>query len=451
MKITFLLLLGISYLHTFGQDFKLNPQDLSVSKYASHIPPDAFEVLHDPTLASNLVKGKAIPSRLSGPDTLLIDSILIWDWDSLSQTWLLYFRFIDIQFSSTNLLEKYTVQYRTGSEWINDFRYTFTYDDQGQVTSELDEGWEGNDWTLHYLRVNTYDDLHNLLSQTFQSWEGDFWQHTGRRVHLYDTANLRLSTVYQNFEGDHFENSSQYLYTYDEEGHLIHELGNVWLDSDWSPFIQVFNTFDHLSNQLFDLVETFDGIEWTNYSQSGFEYDANHNRTYHLQQSWNGVQWENDVQFYYTFDAANNPATDLEQIWNGSEWKTRTTLSYTHDQENYRISYVHNYFRNAGLLASYADSIHYYYPTVTSTAETLAPPDHLIISPNPTKGFLTIENDVDIVSVSVYNATGAHIENLKTHASINQMMLDLTGMIPGLYFLQVKTVSGIYCERVILQ
>lgn len=453
MKNTLLLLLCTSFLNAFGQNFPsarlhtshgapISNTQQRITGHTTQRPVNSTVQHHQASDQWNALT--------SMTDIQVIDSIYIWDWDSLSQTWFIDYRIIDILYSSGFLPEQYIAQYYNGNTWTNDYRYTLAYDANNQITRETEEVWTGDDWEFEYQTLFTYDEHQNLTSETFQSWAGDFWEIGGHQLNTYDTAHHLISLLYQELNIDEYENRYLSLYTYDQDGNRIHELYQYWFDGQWIDNFQTFNTFDHLSNQLFDLVQTYDGTEWINYRQSGFQYDTQNNRTYHLQQAWYGVEWENEFQYYYTYDPANNPATDLEERWNGTDWYTYSTVSYTHDPEQYRISEVYSYYINGGTQASVADSTHYYYHVVTGLTEMSSPVDELIISPNPTTGHFTIDHTEVILAVDVYSMTGALIDHVKSSQDLTCININISGNKPGMYAVHIRTASAVYWTKVML-
>lgn len=75
----------------------------------------------------------------------------------------------------------------------------------------------------------------------------------------------------------------------------------------------------------------------------------------------------------------------------------------------------------------------------------------LAMSPNPTKGRFTIQlTDVKGQStISVYNIIGGVIKNFKTERSTIDM--DLSGLTPGIYLVNVKNGSKIATEKIVIQ
>ena len=109
-----------------------------------------------------------------------------------------------------------------------------------------------------------------------------------------------------------------------------------------------------------------------------------------------------------------------------------------------------SYYTIGGTHASFADSTHYYYHTVTGLTEASSPVDKLIISPNPTTGQFIIEHEKEILTVDVYNMTGALIDHVKFPQKQTINYINISGNKPGMYIIKIRTASGVYGARVIL-
>ena len=142
MRIIFLLLLCNTFLNVFGQNF---PSANIHPKHVSYIT-NSQQGIHGHTPqrpAMSPAQYFQSPDRLNALGSVsgiqVIDSIYIWDWDSVTQAWFIDYRIIDIIYSSGFLPEHYIAQYYDGNTWTNDYRYTLAYDANNQMTRETEE------------------------------------------------------------------------------------------------------------------------------------------------------------------------------------------------------------------------------------------------------------------------------------------------------------------------
>ena len=82
------------------------------------------------------------------------------------------------------------------------------------------------------------------------------------------------------------------------------------------------------------------------------------------------------------------------------------------------------------------------YPTaIEETGE-----DHFKLYPNPTTGILRINAREKISEVEVENSAGISIKGISCNSGA--VTIDLSGNVPGLYLVRIKTESGVVCRKV---
>jgi hypothetical protein len=82
------------------------------------------------------------------------------------------------------------------------------------------------------------------------------------------------------------------------------------------------------------------------------------------------------------------------------------------------------------------------YPTaIGETGE-----DHFKLYPNPTTGILRISAREKISEVEVINSAGISIKGISCNSG--EVTIDLSGNVPGLYLVRIKTGSGVVCRKV---
>ena len=151
------------------------------------------------------------------------------------------------------------------SSWGNNWKSTYTYDDNGNPTEILGHNWDEptSSWVNEWKGTYTYDNIGNLTEELSQSWDG------------------AISS---------WVNDSKYTFTYDSNGNRTKELWQYW-----------------------------DGAisSWVNDSKYTFTYDSNGNRAESLSQSWDGAisSWVNEWKGTYTYDSNGNRTERLGQDW----------------------------------------------------------------------------------------------------------------------------------------
>jgi hypothetical protein len=67
------------------------------------------------------------------------------------------------------------MEYWSEGQWKNYFRYTYTYDTQGNMLSELMGYWINGQWINLSRVLQQYDTLGNLISESSAMWTGSSW------------------------------------------------------------------------------------------------------------------------------------------------------------------------------------------------------------------------------------------------------------------------------------
>ena len=95
-----------------------------------------------------------------------------------------------------------------------------------------------------------------------------------------------------------------------------------------------------------------------------------------------------------------------------------------------------------GVEGWYLDEL-YVYNCSTLAVEDAKKQNGISVFPNPTSGFVTIQNtkNSDLKTVEIYNVAGQLIKNFKLNSGTNKASLDMSQLLNGTYILKVKSES----------
>lgn len=95
-----------------------------------------------------------------------------------------------------------------------------------------------------------------------------------------------------------------------------------------------------------------------------------------------------------------------------------------------------------GVEGWYLDEL-YVYNCITLAVEDVKKQNGISVFPNPTSGFVTIQNtkNSDLKTVEIYNVAGQLIKNFKLNSGTNKASLDMSQLLNGTYILKVKSES----------
>ena len=129
----------------------------------------------------------------------LMDSVYGWQWDTVPNGWAINpsWKDINIVYDANNNLTSGLEQNWNGSAWVNSWQGTFTYDANNNLTSELYQNWNGTTWVNSWQHTYTYDANNNQTSELYQTWNGSAWVNSRQSTYTYDANNFIQSEAYK--------------------------------------------------------------------------------------------------------------------------------------------------------------------------------------------------------------------------------------------------------------
>ena len=73
-----------------------------------------------------------------------------------------------------------------GSNWVNDWKNTYTYDGNNNKTEELYQRWDGSNLANWRKNTYTYDGNNNKTEELSQYWRGSAWVNGSKTSYTYD-------------------------------------------------------------------------------------------------------------------------------------------------------------------------------------------------------------------------------------------------------------------------
>lgn len=124
----------------------------------------------------------------------------------------------------TQLNENWTKE----NVWVNALRYTWTYDVNGNILLNLYEIYSNNTWNNYECYECTYNTTGDMLTKLQERWTASTstWGPTARYTWTYDANRNILSDLLEFYRNEMWNVSLQLTYTYDEYGNSI-SLDNV--------------------------------------------------------------------------------------------------------------------------------------------------------------------------------------------------------------------------------
>lgn len=214
------------------------------------------------------------------------------------------------------------------SIWQNNERLTRTYNSDGNMVFQLKEEWNESVWENYSQWTFSYDSAGNSTTILSQDWYGDSWNNYGLETTTYDSAGYINAIVQAYWGGSDWQNESRSVHTYNG-GYLMISTSEYYEGSEWVSSSRLNYTYDNNGNMTTMLEEQWDGSDWQNRRRSTLSYNTDGNETSYLFEQWNGEEWQSGARITSTYDSNGNINTSVLTFWIGSDWLNLQRTTYT--------------------------------------------------------------------------------------------------------------------------
>lgn len=278
MKKIILLILALSTLHVFGQDFPFDKSGEILSQILvdgvwTNAQKDVYTYIPD---ADGVCKEQYINT---------------YTWDLENSMWKDYSRYTYTYTPEENEVSVLLEIAAENEEWVLNSLKTMTYSDSDQLLSELEESYsngianpntlktyeynaedelnslqfqiwdfEAMVWVNNWLTLYEYDDSGEVSATVFQSWNADLeeWTNLLRTENTYE-PNLLIQSHFTYSEGELIL-ASRNTKDLNDDGKITYDLREFWNAnaSIWIAIESVTNTYDTNSGVL--LSKTYENV-----------------------------------------------------------------------------------------------------------------------------------------------------------------------------------------------
>jgi hypothetical protein len=354
------------------------------------------------------------------------------------------------------LVIEYIQQEWDGSAWVNNEKYSFTYDGNNNRTEQIFQNWDGSVWVNSSKYSLTYDGNNNRTEQISQTWNGSAWVNSSKYSVTYNGNNNRTEQIFQTCNGSAWVNNWKYSYTYDGNNNLTEWLYQEWYGSAWVNNEKYSLTYDGNNNPTVYLVQNWDGSAWVNNWKYSFTYDGNNNRTEQIFQTWDGSAWVNNEKYSFTYDGNNNRTEQIFQTWDGSAWVNNWKYSFTYDGNNNRTEQISQTW-NGSAWVNVGKYTYSYIPTGIEQFEGEVSTYSLSNNyPNPFNPTTRISYTIpkrSNVNIKVYSLLGSEVAELvkgEMEAGSYDIEFNAANLPSGVYFYRIQSGNFIDTKKMLL-
>lgn len=269
---------------------------------------------------------------------------------------------------------------------------------------------------------NSSGDIQEVVNYTWNntlsSWEDQF-----RTQYFYSSGDLILE-IFQTSDGT-WVNNYKIEYTYNSSGLVETSTKYIWDGADWEDFGVIYHSYNSL-NQLESDSVVQNGVtelKTTNtYNSSGqlIQQDVFH---------WDSGLWQAYSRSTKSYNTSGLVSEQIEQMWADTGFRNNNRFTYT-----YMGTEVDEMIQFAWNGASWQNA----FMSTTCSSKALGiteKKESIQIYPNPATDYLKTNYRGDY---SIYSVTGELIQKGK----VSQGTIGLSGVKPGLYYLQAQEVHS---------
>jgi hypothetical protein len=220
------------------------------------------------------------------------------------------------------------------------YRITYTYDNSGNILTELGEGWNNNAWDNWSRYTYTYDNSGNNLSYLVQRWDNNKWLNYSRNTYTYNNSGKLLTNIYEdNLNSDFPVKFRKDTFTYDNAGNQLTEYRAKWDNNGWVDYQRITKTYDNFNHCLTILYEYNTTGAWDKFQDCQFTYDIS---GHILTENWLQFLYGNIIlyKFTHTYDNYGNQLTYLQEVWENDIFSDGYRNTNTYDNSGNRLTHL---------------------------------------------------------------------------------------------------------------
>ncbi len=198
----------------------------------------------------------------------------------------------------------------------NNELYTFTYNENLDILSELKQVWGNGAWVNSDLETHEYNNSFQETLKTDSRWNGSNWEVTFKEFYTYENDNLVMSyNMYLNELTGVLLNGQKETYSYGNTPYVVEYTLLTW-DEAINQFINVYRKLysrTYFGSIITELHQDWIGINWANKTKAEYEYDINGNCTLGKSYIWDNSWVPVSGEPIYNFQVTYNLGEDLDE------------------------------------------------------------------------------------------------------------------------------------------
>lgn len=274
---------------------------------------------------------------------------------------------------------------RDSAKWINLLSYEFTYNTNGDISTELVKNWSANNWKEINLNTYLYDNNNRLISKSTSRWYDNQWNPGPKTEYFYSTNATSDSSIYYNYSNNTHIRSTKNIYSYNLDNKISLDLDFYWDRNNDSWVLFARKMYMYNSKGLNNLITTAEKaqIGWNTTFTQEITYDSDDDMRMVITKDGNGETLSRREYIY------NSPTTGLNNVSSFSaqvypnptsnlcniEWSGQDSYSIrVFDIKGRTLKTINDISSNAISfnITDFEDGVYYYTITANSIYKTLS-------------------------------------------------------------------------------
>lgn len=334
--------------------------------------------------------------------------------------------------------EAYYTWHRNSYSWLPVVKTEIHYDPRGnQVLKEQFSGKRFS-WAIYWKEKYSYTPSNYLEMQTDAQWDTTLqnWVKKDSTWKVYNTNHLIISDSTFQRSGSKWKFRSVQATSYNPSNQIILEEERILKNG--YPFLinKTVSTYNSSNRMLLRASYHWNGTDkfLTNSSKSEYTYSNNSDIYISTFYSGRDTTWitMGKVENYYDPSKQKENIIPHNWFWWG-DLKLLKTKSYSISNNQWEID----------------DTSAVYYSDFITSVKSVEN-DKIKMYPNPTTDFLNISGEINQgTQLELVNMAGAIMHTYVTTSA--NPRIDVSGLIPGVYFLRVQDKEGVIVKKILKQ
>ncbi len=335
---------------------------------------------------------------------------------------------ITYAYSVKGLMTQQIEERYSSSSFINSKKTTYQYNDKDSLIQYIIEKWDNNSWSNSAKVVYDYDSQGNQTRINTYGWNGSIWDNSMKTEMQYDANNNMTLKTIEYWEDGAWLKYEKKTWSYNAQN-LVSQL-NFFRTSnnDWYEIGRTAYEYSATGKMLLEKGMSFEDNVWYDGSKDFYSYDAQDMLLEQTRTTYvKDSGWANSYKYSYTY-SDGLMSTAAYYTWSNGAWTAGNTNLYYTDHRNNRL------YREACRLV-------FKYSNITDIEESREPAAPNEIFPNPAGGMIYINNVNPGTAYRIYDINGKPVLTGSYSGQI-----DVSQLTPGVYLIFFSDKSQMFIK-----